>query len=293
MTETPAITNTCAVIVTHNPDGAVFRLLNAIENQVARVIVVDNASAGEFLSEIACYSQQRNMTVIKNSSNEGIAAALNLGMKTALCSGYRWAISFDQDTIPFNNILELLCNVFNSCPARDKIGAIGANFGTGERRSYHRVKGSAEFAVRDYLITSGCLLNLEAYSDAGDFRSDFFIDNVDLEYSLRLRKRGWLNIISREWGMVHKAGKPVSKSILGFRVNSSGHNTSRRYFMARNHVLLTRGYIKSFPMFIAKLNFFFLVSVVSFMIAEKERRAKLNSVFRGIMDGFRYKNGMK
>lgn len=285
-TEAPVRNNTCALIITHDPSGSVFRLMNALENQVDQVIIVDNASDECVFSEMQEYSRYRNVNIIRNNSNEGIAAALNKGMDVAIKSGYAWAITFDQDTIPFSNILDLHNAAFNSYPERDRIGAVGTNFCTEGNKSYYRVAASAGYAVKDYLITSGSLIRLEAYSDAGGFRDDFFIDNVDLEFSLRLRKKGWVNLITREWGMMHKVGNPVSGNFLGIKVRSSGHDSQRRYYMARNHVLMTRNYFWLFPYFIVKLNYFFLNSVIRFMIAEKGRRSKLKSSFRGLRDGF-------
>jgi rhamnosyltransferase len=289
MPEPPARKNICAVVVTCNPGGSLIRLLNSIESQVDHIIIVDNNSPGETITEISEYSRFRSISIIRNGSNEGIARALNQGMEMADASGYKWCLTFDQDTIPFSNMVELIRNVYDSYPGRGRIGAIGVNFSKGVNRNYHNAFKGLSYAVRDYLITSGCMIRMEAFLGAGRFREEFFIDNVDIDFSLRLRKAGWINLISAESGMSHTVGEPVFKKILGFKITSSGHNSLRRYYMSRNHVIMTRNYLASFPYFIARLNFFYLLSVLGFLIAESDRRSKLASSIRGLRDGLKMK----
>jgi rhamnosyltransferase len=289
MPEPPARKNTCAVVVTCDPGGSLIRLLNSIESQVDHVIIIDNNSQAEKLNELNEYSRFRSIEIISNNRNEGIARALNQGLETADACGYKWGITFDQDTIPFSNMADIIRVVYDSYPEKERIGAIGVNFSKGANRSYHNAGKGMSYAVRDYLITSGCMIRIEAFRSAGRFREEFFIDNVDLEFSLRLRKSGWINLISAEMGMSHIVGEPVCRKFLGFTITSSGHNSLRRYYMSRNHVIMTRNYLTTFPYFIARLNFFYLLSVLKFLLVESDRRSKLVSSIRGLHDGIRMK----
>jgi rhamnosyltransferase len=288
MIEPPVRKNICAVVVTCNPGGSLFRLLNSIESQVDHVIIVDNDSPAETISEINEYSHFRSIGLIRNGANEGIARALNQGMEAADDCGYKWVLTFDQDTIPFSNMTGIIRDVYDSYPDKGRIGAIGVNFSTGNG-IYHTARKGHKYTVRDYLITSGCLISIAACRSAGRFREDFFIDNVDIDFSLRLRKAGWINLISAEQGMSHTVGDPVCRKLFGFKITSSGHNSMRRYYMSRNHVIMTRNYLSSFPYFIARLNFFYLMSVLGFLIAESDRRSKLKSSIRGLCDGLKMK----
>jgi rhamnosyltransferase len=293
LTEPPARKNICAVVVTCNPEGSLIRLLNSIESQVDHVIIVDNNSPGETITEISEYSHFRSITIIRNGRNEGIARALNQGMEAADKCGYKWGLTFDQDTIPFSNITDIIRNVYDSYHDKGRIGAIGVNFLKGGDRNYHNAGHGQSYSVRDYLITSGCMIRIEAFRSAGGFREEFFIDNVDLDFSLRLRKAGWINLISAERGMSHKVGEPVCRKFLGLTITSSGHNSIRRYYMSRNHVIMTRDHLANFPYFIARLNFFYILSVFGFLIAETDRRSKLASSIRGLRDGFKMKLNRK
>lgn len=276
----------CCVIITYNPDDFLFQLINTLEPQVDKIIVVDNNSSSNTIYKITQSVVGKNIEFIQNSQNLGIATALNQGIIKAKKMGYEWVVTFDQDSIPSENIIQILSEVYFSYPDKSKIGAIGINFPIASGESYYPQSNDKKYSERDYLITSGCLMSIDAFSLVGNFRDDFFIDNVDLEYSLRLKKNGKVSLITNEWGMKHSPGHPLIKKIFGIEIMSTNHNSLRRYYMARNHVILSRSYLTNFPYFIAKLNFFFCLSIFKILLIEQDRIAKLRSSFKGILKGF-------
>jgi len=278
----------CCLIVTYDPSEKFFTLLDCIKSQVDRIIIVDNHSGDPVLNRIERVTGAENIYLIKNPGNFGVAKALNQGCELARQMNYQWLIAFDQDSEPFPDIVKKICEVYEIYPDQGKIGAIGVNILLSGTRYYNRHSDKRRYYSRDYLITSGTLLSLDVFNTIGGFREDFFIDNVDLEYSLRLRKNGKVLLITNDVCMIHDPGAPVVKKILGLRIISSGHSIDRRYYIGRNTVLLTRAYLFRFPYFIAKKNFFFFLSLIQLLIAEDDRKAKLTASFRGILDGIRY-----
>jgi rhamnosyltransferase len=276
----------CCVIVTYNPDGGLVRLVNIIEKQVDKVVIVDNYS-GETGYEILLEIVDNNKVhLIRNNENYGIAKALNQGVQWAIEMKYRWVITFDQDSMPYKNIIETISEVYYLFPDKDKIGAIGTNYSNENFNDNYRKNDKEEYRIKDYLITSGCLISTDVFLKVGGFREDFFIDNVDLEYSLNLRKHGKISLITKKTGMDHNAGVPRVKSIFGVALVSSNHNRTRRYYMARNHVALSKEYLFKFPFFIVKMNYFFIGSIIKIIIIDDDKKAKINSTFKGLLDGF-------
>jgi len=275
----------CCLIITFNPDESIFKLIETIENQVNSIIVVDNKSSNSVINNLVIYSRHKGISLILNKQNLGIAKALNLGIEKAQELNYEWVITFDQDTMPFNNIVEIISEVYNSYPCKEEIGSIGVNFSVKNHESYFKFSNGRMYSVKDYLITSGNLISIKAFLEVGGFREDFFIDNVDLEYSLRLRRHKKVNLISRRWGMIHKTGDPVTKKVFGIVVGSSNHSASRRYYMARNHVLLSKKYLLRFPYFIMKLNYFFIISLIQLMIVEDNKKSKMIASLKGVING--------
>ena len=287
-------TNTiCCLIITYYPDENLYSLIDIIADQVNKIIIVDNNSQGNALDIILRISDNDKVQIIRNSQNIGIAKGLNQGLLLAIDQKYAWVLTFDQDSKPFNNIVETISEVYSLYPDNNIIGAIGINYDNKNSKDNYRRFGNLNYCVKDYLITSGCLLSTNAFLKIGGFREDFFIDNVDMEYSLRLKKYGRISLLTKKTGMDHKAGQPIKKKLFGLTVISSNHNRNRRYFMARNNMVLTKEYAFSFPYFIAKLNYFFILSLLQIILVDDDKSGKILTSIRGILDGLIYSSKYK
>jgi rhamnosyltransferase len=111
---------------------------------------------------------------------------------------------------------------------------------------------------------------------------------VDIEYSLRLKKHGKVSIITRRHGMIHKVGSPKYIKILGINISSSNHDSLRRYYMARNHIILVKEYFVRNPYFIAKASYFFILDLAKIVIVEDNKFNKIFSSIKGIIEGVFY-----
>ena len=283
----------CCLIVTYNPDDRLLNIINIIECQVGKTIIVDNNSEGKSAAILSHIAEIDKVFLLRNKVNGGIAKALNQGVRMASQMGYEWVLTFDQDTTPFHDIIESISEVYALYPEKQKIGAIGVNFSSEYSGDYYQFNTNKMYHERDYLITSGCLLSIKAFSEIGGFREDLFIDNVDLEYSLRLKEYGKVSIITKKWGMRHKAGDPKTIKFFGISMVSSNHSSLRRYYMARNHIILSKEYMFRNPYFILKLNIFFLLSLISILLAEDNKIPKLSASFKGMLDGVHYSSKHK
>jgi rhamnosyltransferase len=283
----------CCLIITYNPDENLFGLIGTLTDQINKIIIVDNNSQGKSINIIQELSNNSKVHIIRNIQNLGIAKALNQGILFAVELKFKWVLTFDQDSQPFNNVVATIAEVYSFYPEKDLIGAIGINYEDENLNNNHGKFDNAIYRVKDYLITSGCLLSTYAFLKVGGFREDFFIDNVDLEYSLRLSRYDLISLITKKAGMNHKAGQPVKKKFCGLTVVSSNHSRTRRYYMARNHIVLTREYVFRFPYFIAKLNYFFILSLLQILIVDEDKKGKISASFRGLFDGLFYSSKYK
>ncbi len=283
MISTTSNNTICAIIVTYNPDNNLFELISTISNQVNYIIIVDNNSSDQLIFKKLEFEKTY---IIFNNQNFGIAKALNQGIKKAITLDCDWVITFDQDSKPKTNIVNKLLEIYLNCANNDDIGAIGTNFENQDKTRYKKVITENNFSECEYLITSGCLQPITNFSKFGFFREDYFIDNVDLEFSLRLRSKNKKLLISNESYMIHNAGNdPIRRNILGIQFIASNHNSFRRYFMSRNHILLCKQYFIKFPKFIIKTSFFYILSIFSILILEKNKFKKIFNSFSGLIDG--------
>lgn len=279
----------CCIIITFNPNEELIKLLNIIDSQVSKIIIVDNFSERENFKIFENSIQFNKIQLIKNNSNYGIAKALNQGVLLAKQLGYDWAITFDQDTIPFNDIVQNLIDTYNEIPNKKLIGAIGVNSVDINNNLYFNFKTNTNYSIKKYLITSGTLLSLNVFFEIGGFSENLFIDNVDIDYSLRINLIGKYSYITHKCGMLHKPGNSISKNILGIELESSNHNAFRRYYMSRNNFILTKKYFFKEPYFILKMNFFYIFSLIKTAFVEENRKIKFKSIIKGIFDGLMFK----
>jgi rhamnosyltransferase len=269
----PTKQNTFVVYVTYNPDTRLRKSINIVKNIFDNIVIIDNNSSVDINLLI-----NNNIQLIKNNDNLGIAKALNIGAEYAIRKGALWLLMFDQDTIPRDDILLIYNSVYSNYPAKEKIGQIGISYcqSRSARKHYYNVTS---------LITSGSLLSLNVYKKIGEFRNDFFIDSVDFEYSLRVRKYGFVNLQSSEVAINHRIGNVKEKKCFFLTIKSTNHTPQRRYYMARNHVIISKKYFFSFPFWVLKKNFFFIMSLVQIILIEDQRQIKMKRILAGLKDG--------
>jgi len=273
----PTKLNIFVAIVTYNPDSRLSESLTVIKNIFSNIVIIDNNSLSDVLIS------DKDIHLVKNSVNLGIAQALNIAAEYAISQGARWLLMLDQDSIPSPDILSIYSSVYSSYPDKEKIAQIGVSFAPGKNIKRHWYNVST-------LITSGTILSLEVYKIVGRFRSDFFIDSVDFEYSLRIRKKGFVNLLSPEVAIDHRLGSVKRINCFLFNIKSTNHSPQRRYYMARNNILISLEYFYFFPFWVLKKNFFFLKSFLEIITVDDQKIAKLKKTFSGIKDGFSYKS---
>ena len=129
-------------------------------------------------------------------------------------------------------------------------------------------------------MTSGNLLNLQVYLDAGPFRDDLFIDFVDNEYCLRLRNRGYSVLRADRAVLFHTVGDTRRYGPF----IATNHPPLRRYYKTRNRFLVNRLYLRDFPGHCLFDRVRLLKEILSILIFEGEKLAKLRMMWRGYMD---------
>lgn len=285
----------CAVIVTYHPDPGFPERLFTLVRQVGAVVVVDNGSAEEEVRILHNAASHPAVSVILNNENLGIASALNIGIRHAVKKRYAWAILFDQDSRADDDLVESLIAMYASFPEQSALVAIGAHFrdahlSTTKIKPDH--KDPCEWHEVDWIITSGCLLQLSAHGKVGPFRDDFFIDCVDTEYGLRACAKGYRIIKSRRPLMTHAIGTPTQHRLFGKKKWTTNHSADRRYYCARNYTVLQREYGRyAFGWWAIKGFLACIKPYKRILLYEQFKLSKLFAVTQGWWDGVRGKMG--
>lgn len=269
----PNYYNTLIAVITYNPDTG-FRDRTARYVEIAdKIIIIDNYSKKD-ISQYIPKDLSEHFIVIKSQTNNGIAWGLNQGAIYAKQHNFSYLLTFDQDSLPVRGILncyaDILCNV-------TKVGLLGTSF----IQQQVDTPKSVNFCKKKTLITSGTIHPIGIFDEVGLYDENLFIDSVDFDFVLRVRKK--YNVLcTKEPLIYHELGTPVIK----YGITSSNHNIIRRYYMARNHVLICKRYWRVFPAWILKKSIMFLVSIIQMILVEKDVKRKCVSTIRGICDAY-------
>ena len=268
--------NTCAIVVTFNPTRDLCDNLRRLYSIVGNnIIIVDNGSKNNYIKQLPSDIAD-NITTILSDENRGVGWALNQGLKYARnIKRFSYAITFDQDSLPAKNTLDLYNSVLT---CYDHIGLLGTSYSDKEH-----VIDKVTYRQTLTLITSGLLHNLEIISSVGYYDEKLFIDSVDFDYALRVCLKGYYCFRINEPLLLHHLGNPIKR----FGISSTNHSAKRRYYMAKNDIILTKRYWRAFPLWIIKKNYFFIIQICKILIVENSKRQKIKAIIQGVKDAIR------
>jgi rhamnosyltransferase len=275
-TETKAPLRAWAIVVTYCPGASIFSTIDALIGQVDHIHIVDNGSDTEsliHLGKLIC----DDVSVEFLGKNTGIGYALNVGVRNAHSAGATWVLTLDQDsTVGSKMVAEFLRNIAADsqlgclCPVIVNHGQVGA---------------SCDEYI-DFAITSGNFVRIDWILEVGGFNESFFIDGVDIDFSLRLREKGRkIKRVSTAF-IYHKLGDFVDCRGLLSRFYAR-HSVVRRYYMARNHVFLIKRHSRRFPIFILRATLVQILSLVAIVKYEGFDKGNFKMILFGLRDGIR------
>ena len=237
------------MVVTYNPDLEVLgRLVDKCAPQVDAVVLVDNGD-GVRLTDWQAQRADTKVVLLPMGENLGVAAAQKVGIEWARRQRAAYVLLFDHDSIPASDMVEQLLVVMHEREASgEKIGIVGPRFvdsrmpehfhpphfvrleGCRFRRAVCPPERTAPVPV-DCLIASGSLIPLRVFDEVGLMNESFFIDHVDTEFSLRLKKEGYRCYGVPTAVMEHAIGDTSRRA---FGRNVPMHSPLRHYYIVRN-----------------------------------------------------------
>ncbi len=215
--------------------------------------------------------------------NIGVARALNEGARWALGKGYDYLLTMDQDSAFPPGCLARMSKQLPSI--QDSPWGILAP--VVDSMEEDPVFKPEKDKIREvpWLITSGNILNLEAYQTCGPFEDDLFIDHIDHEFSLRLRQAGFKLGILPEGKLLHQLGDSKQIRWGNTRLLSfSSHSPLRRYYMIRNGLWVARKYRKDFPEFMKLNRRLIAQEIFKVLFLEKNKWKQVRMIYRGYQD---------
>jgi rhamnosyltransferase len=286
----------CAIMVTYNPDAALERNIRAMLPQVDKLIIVDNGSALPIRAHIETIASSCAVQVIWNKENLGLATALNIGIRSAFVSDdFAWIATFDQDSRVAAGFRDAMLQAYLACPYRQSVGIIGPHHVELTENSTAGLSHHEEhdrFREITAVMQSGTFLSTEALRSCGLFDDSFFIDYVDFELCLRIRKNGLRIIEAPNATIVHRLGNPSRHNRFGRTFTVCNHSALRRYYAARNRFRIYFRYLLSDFAWICHDIWLWSKELIKLVLFEEDRAKKLAYIARGGWDALRGRGGM-
>jgi rhamnosyltransferase len=278
-----------AVVITYRPGSIVLENLRRLCAQIDKVVVVDNGSQGESQQVVEAVGKLPGVTLIRNSSNLGIATALNIGIRHALEAGAEWVATFDQDSAVTPDYFKNLFVAYELCPDKPGVGMLVPR-GWSETVAKMLHPGQEIWGYALAAVTSGSLIKSEVFRVSGFYDDGLFIDFVDLDFCLRMRKHGFKIVRAVTVVLDHELGSEHTRNILGFKISFREHVPWRYYYMMRNRLLLHQRFIFSSPRWVL-YDFAFFCYGSAQVLLETRRWQKIQALFKGLCDGLRGRTG--
>ncbi len=268
------------VVVFYNPTKENIENILVYKKKVDKIYIVDNSD-----DDIQRAQNDDKIEYIKFGENKGIATALNEAAKRAIESKYEWLLTLDQDSkITQQNIADM--QEFIVSTKEENIGLIAPYQDIG----LEIIKNDEDYQDIIEVMTSGSIINLEAYKKIGGFKDWLFIDCVDTDYCMNLHKNNYKVIRLNKVVMKHNLGNLKLHNFLGKTYDCFNHNPVRRYYIVRNNLYINEMYHDIFPKYCEHLINAQKGQVKRIMIFEKNKFKKIKMMYRGYKD---FKKGIK
>lgn len=263
------------VVVWYNPSKKDIKNIDSYIKSVDKLYIVDNSENGSNESKIP---NSKKVEYIYQNENLGIAKALNIACYKAIKEKYKFILTMDQDSCFKSNDVDKMKTKISSLDL-SKIGIISP---------WHKTKLKLEKPKEeiDYpldVMTSGNILNLDIFQKISGFKEFLFIDGVDIEYCLNLKKNGYKVMRINSIELQHDLGDIFYRNFLGKEFMCDNHNYLRIYYMTRNYRYIRKEYRNIAPEF---CDILVKIKGLIFKIVfyEKDKFKKLRSIVFGIYD---------
>lgn len=273
-----------AIIVSYEPNSSLIRLYESIKNQVDEIVIIDNNSRNTESIRILKELEIKNISIIYNKENLGIAAALNQGVKVAIDKKYKWILTLDQDSEFLPTTYKSLLESYETLEDKDKTMIIAPKAIERINLKKNDLSDSKKVVWNDVILnlTSGSLIKTESFDKVGLFDDKLFIEQVDNDFCYRLIKNEYKIKVAQNINFIQEIGS--AKKICGCIVRN--HNPERKYYLSRNVAIMLKRYFFTAPY--TTLRYFLggtIFGWIKILLFEKDKCKKILNGFKGFIDG--------
>jgi rhamnosyltransferase len=283
---------------------ALQRCVSAIRSQthmVEKIFIIENSRISyqkEFQGEDIVFKH--------HPENIGISEGLGIFIQWGTNQKFDFLWTFDQDSEPSENCLKILLRHYTLLSQRGyKVGLLlprvidsitkenlnGAIFNGYRFLELNDQETNGDYYECDAVITSGSLVSIQAANETELPHKDLFIDAVDWDYCMKLRRKNYFIFVIKEATLVHRFGQAITvKSIIRKReINIHSYSPLRYYYMTRNHTYVETRLSQHHKMLlrsiIHRLQCLIYLTVKVIFYDRQNMTSKLSACYKGTLHG--------
>jgi rhamnosyltransferase len=243
-----------AAVVVYRPDAELLLgLLRSVASDLAGIFLFLNSPLSADLVELCrAAATPAPLQVLGSGANVGLGQAYNEAARAARAAECDLLMLFDQDSSPSPGIPGRLAAALSE--AQRRLGPVavigprpvppepGADYEFPLITPHVATSGcTAESQLQEiaFVISSGSLIDLDAFLEIGPFREDFFIDGIDIEWGFRARAHGFRSVMALREAMPHRFGRGLVPIPL-LNVRLTRQPPERIFTYARNQIMMMR-----------------------------------------------------
>ncbi|MCM1178994.1 MAG: hypothetical protein NC347_01965 [Clostridium sp.] len=221
-----------AIVILYNPTSDIIKNIKSYSGDLDKLYVHDNSIKKNLDIEHEIY-ELPNAEYYFADGNQGLCIPINRYYKKAIDEGMDWFITFDQDSIAGKGMISEMKKFANSELCDGKIGIIAPtiNDSNGEN-----IQQDIYYTYADRVIQSGAMHRLDMMKRVGEYDENLFIDEVDFEYCVRCRSKGYSIIKLNHAVLMHDCRDTdiEQKFVDGKMVYVNKYSPLRYYYRYRN-----------------------------------------------------------
>jgi rhamnosyltransferase len=236
--QTESLMQTASLTILFYPQkNNLIEAVNTYAPNCSHCIFIDNTPSPDPTLESSLKTKFGEKIIYKAlHENKGIAFALNRGFEMAEALQMKYVLTMDQDS--WYDTDEFFKQISSTIFPKN-IAIVSASMYKPARSltSY-----DSNWWNTSAVITSGNWVYLLAWKDVDGFQEDWFIDEIDHDFCLRLRKKNWSLLTSKKMLLNHQLGNKTNCQwlLIGKKMNITLHNPERTYYIIRNSIFLIK-----------------------------------------------------
>lgn len=214
------------VTVTYNSESVLGDFLDSLAGLVGDISVyaVDNASVDRSIEMMQAEGRVKNLQILAQDRNTGVAEGNNIGIEAALADGCDWVLFLNNDTVFPPQLVEQLLSdaaatgtkiITPVIEANDPAGTVWYSDGRYVEwqafRPSHPGQGEpmsaapTEIRKTQYSPTCCLLVAAEVFYKVGIMDPDYFVYFDDLDFAVRCNRGGYQTLVTPGVVLLHKA----------------------------------------------------------------------------------------